>query len=62
MTVWKTEKYREIILFSEFGSIVGDKINIPKSIILGCQNVCSGFSVTSYGKTQMDFLANSIDN
>ena len=28
MTVWKTEKYREIILFSEFGSIVGDKINI----------------------------------
>jgi len=58
MTVWKTEKYREIILFSEFGNIAGDKINIPKSIILGYQNVHSGFSVTSYGNTPTNFLAN----
>lgn len=43
MTVWKIEKHREVILFSEFGSIAADKINIPKSIILGPQNVCSGF-------------------
>ena len=32
MTVWKTEKYREIILFSEFGNIAGDKINIPNQL------------------------------
>ena len=43
MTAWKTETYGEIILFSEFGSTAGDKINIPKSIILGWPKCLSKF-------------------
>ena len=58
MTAWKTETYGEIILFMSLVALLEIKLIYQNQLYWDGQNVCPSFSVTSYGNTQTNFLAN----